>query len=295
MPVAQPPSLQRGTRLGACVVHSQMGQGSQAQVYLAWDSRRQCPVALKLFPAVPPQTGPALNLNRALLTLRHPNIVALYDEGRLHSQAWLTMEWVPGHDLSHYLEQRWQLPASWALKTLEALALALAHAHGHGLIHRDLKPANVRINLPSGQTKLADFGIATGRHDGQADTGVIMGTPSYMAPECLAGEPASTRSDLYALGVLGFEMLTQRRPHEASHLGQLLQALHQHDAPRLSSLKPACGPVLDGLFAQLLERRPEQRPTDAQQVANALRAAAQALPDDDPAGQSLQTALASDD
>ncbi len=275
MSAAHTDSLPRGTRIGDCVLHRLAGSGGQSQVYLAWDINRQCPAALKLFRLGSEQTPsgttePAL---RAAQLLRHPHIVAVYAVGHHRRQDWMSMEWVPGHDLSHYLEPRWQLPASWALSTLKALALALAHAHRHGVVHRDLKPANVRIHLPTAQIKLADFGIAASGGHGHSATGVIKGTPAYMAPESLAGEACGTPADLYALGVLGFELLTRRRPHEADRLGQLLQDIHHRDAPRLRSLRPDLPESLDLLFASLLARRPDDRPPDAQAVADALHAA----------------------
>lgn len=194
--------------------------------------------------------------------LEHPDIVAIYEAGLADGRAWLAMERVRGVDLGRYTQRHRLLPETLVLRIGARVAAALAHAHAQGVVHRDLKPANVLVNLADGQVKLADFGVARAEDSSHTRTGMTLGTPAYMAPEQLAGEPASPATDSYALGVMLFELLTGRRPHQAATLGELLKATAHEPPARLGALRPDLPASVVGLVEQLLARDPARRPAD---------------------------------
>ena len=146
------------------------------------------------------------------------------------------------------------------------------------VIHRDIKPGNVLVDAASDTVKVTDFGLARLGDAFRSRTGIIAGTPAYMSPEQLAESTVGPASDLYALGVLMFELLTGRLPHEASTLGALLVQVSNRAAPRVSTLRPDLPPALNTLVADLLEKRPERRPADANAVADRLAQVRRALP-----------------
>lgn len=252
-------------RLGAVI-----GEGGGSRVHEAVDLRTGGTVALKLI-RLPPDLPDAMrqewiqrlqreaNLSRKL---NHPDIVAVHDAGLQGQQAWLAMERVRGVDLGRYTLPQRRLPESLVLRIGARVAGALAHAHAHGVVHRDLKPGNVIVNLAAGQVKLADFGVARDAQAAHTRTGLSLGTPAYMAPEQLAGEAASAASDTYALGVMLFELLAGRRPHQADTLGALLRATASQPPASLGELRPDLPKPAVAAVESLLARRPEDRPTD---------------------------------
>jgi serine/threonine-protein kinase len=183
---------------------------------------------------------------------------------------------VPGHDLGRYAQHPRLLPEVLVVHVGERIARALAHAHRQGYVHRDLKPANVLVHLPHDVVKLADLGLARPTTVESTRTGVIAGSPAYMAPEQLAGVLPDARSDLYALGVTLFELFTGRLPHSAPTLGELLQRVVGEPAPDLRALRPDLPPALAkplaALLAGLLERERARRLGDAAAAAEALLA-----------------------
>ncbi|MDP3223687.1 MAG: serine/threonine-protein kinase, partial [Rubrivivax sp.] len=207
--------------------------------------------------------------------LTHTHIVAIQDAGIEGDQAWLRMEAVPGSDLSRYTRTPRLLPEPLVLKVADKVALALAHAHRQGVVHRDLKPANVLVDWPTDTVKLADFGLARTAGAMQTGTGIVLGTPAYMAPEQLAGALPSAATDLYALGVLLFELLAGRLPHEGRNMGELLQQVAHQPAPQLIGLRSEWpspqGHQLSALVARLLAKLPSHRPGDAAGVAVELQ------------------------
>jgi serine/threonine-protein kinase len=211
--------------------------------------------------------------------LRHPDIVRLYDSRREGDDAYLVMEYVPGHDLRRHTTPGALLPLPQVLRTAQRVAQALAAAHAQGIVHRDLKPGNVLVHWDSDIVKLADFGLARLGDAFRSRTGAFAGTPAYMAPEQLAEGAVGPATDLYALGVMSFELLTGRLPHEAPSLGALLQRVASRPAPRLRSLRPDLPAEVDELVAHLLHIQPAHRPASAavvaQRLAQCLRAAPQ--------------------
>ena len=257
-----------------------IGRGSMGTVHLAVDQRDGRPVALKAMSLGSEVTDAELaHLRQRFLgeveaarRLSHPDIVNVYEAGETAGSAWLAMELLRGCDLGRYTHMSRLLPEPLVLQLTERLARALAHAHAQGVVHRDIKPGNVMLDLPTGQLKLTDFGVAGLADMSRTRTGIVLGTPFYMAPEQLAGAGADARSDLYALGVLLFQLLTGRLPHEQSSLGELLRAVASEPAPDVRTLRPALAPDLAELVARTLHKQPAGRPADALALAQALSA-----------------------
>jgi len=259
-----------------------LGTGGGSRVHEAVDLRTGGTVALKLI-HLPFDLGAAqraewlVRLQREAdlsRRLAHPDIVAVLGAGLQGQQAWLAMERVRGVDLARYTQPQRRLPENLVLHIGARVAAALAHAHGLGVVHRDLKPANVIVNLAAGQVKLADFGVARDDEAERTRTGLSLGTPAYMAPELLAGEPASPASDAYALGVTLFELLTGRRPHEADTLGALLKATAHERPVELRALRPDLPAPAVAAIEQLLARQPQQRPAHLEAWAGQVAALA---------------------
>jgi serine/threonine-protein kinase len=277
---ASPKPLEPGRRVGPYALLRLIGRGATSRVYLAWDPKHRQPVALKLMPAPADaaQRQARDNELRAAQTLRHANIIEVLDRGFNEEGHWLALEWIAGHDLAHYTVARWRLPDAIVVDVAHALALALDHAHARRVTHRDLKPSNIRVNLPAAIFKLGDFGLAS-LHDGSVTaTGVLPGTPAYMAPEVLSGASANAASDLYALGVIVYELLASRRPHQATGLGQLLRQVASEPPTPLRQLRPDLPGELQQLVDGMLRREPGARPPHALQIAERLAALREHLP-----------------
>lgn len=264
-PAHAPPLLANRYRVGA-----KIGEGAAAEVFAGVDMRSGGQVAIKRI-ALPAGLDAAARADwharlrreaEVAMRLAHPDILAVLESGLTEHWAWMVMERVHGADLSRYTQRSRLLPEALVLRIGARLGAALAHAHGQGIVHRDLKPANVLVDLAQGQVKLADFGVARQDDAQLTRTGLTLGTPSYMAPELLAGDTASPASDAYALGVMAYELLAGRRPHQASTLGELLRATSQQPPTPLGSLRPDLPPAVLQSVMALLARQPQQRPAD---------------------------------
>ena len=270
-------------RVGSYTLTGLLGSGTLGEVYRAVDPADGSTVALKLMRL--PADGQALRDARAAFAaeaaaarrLQHPGIVRVLAAGNDDGRAWLAMELLAGHDLQRHTCAPALLPAAAAVRTAQRVADALAHAHREGVLHRDLKPANIVVDLATDRVTLTDFGLARVADAERTRTGLLLGTPAYMAPELLAGAPASAASDLYALGVLLFELLAGRRPHDAASMGALLRQVAHEPAPALDPLCPGLPAGASALVAALLAKRPGQRPPDAAQVAATLAATLAAI------------------
>lgn len=257
-----------------------LGRGSVGVVHLAIDGRTQQPLALKVLSlgAGLAEADYAQARDRFLAEaetarrLSHPDIVSVHGAGEHAGRAWLAMELLGGCDLSRYTHMSRLLPEPVVLVLAERLARALAHAHARGVTHRDIKPGNVMLDLPAARIKLTDFGIAALADASRTRTGVVLGTPWYMAPEQLAGGVADARSDLYSLGVLLFQLLSGRLPHEHASLGELLRTVAREPAPDLRTLRPQLAPQLAAVVAQALHKQPARRQADANVLADQLAA-----------------------
>jgi len=207
---------------------SLLGRGGMGEVYRADDLTLDQPVALKFLPDGVAVSDARLaqfhNELRVARQVSHRNVCRLYDLGDADGRRFLTMEYVDGEDLSSSLRRFGRMPPDKAVQIARQLCAGVAAAHERGVLHRDLKPANVMLD-GNGDVRITDFGIATAAADAGAD---IAGTPQYMAPELLAGKPASIKSDLYALGLILFEVFTGKRVFDGKTIAELRRL---HDTP----------------------------------------------------------------
>ncbi|HVT41261.1 MAG TPA: serine/threonine-protein kinase, partial [Gemmatimonadaceae bacterium] len=197
-------------------VERELGQGGMATVFLATDVRHEREVAIKVLNPELAATIGAERFEREIklaAKLQHPNILGLYDSGNADGLLFYVMPFVRGESLRDRLEREGQLPVEDAVQLALEVADALGYAHAQGIVHRDIKPEN--ILLSNGHALVADFGIARAATEGGAkltQTGVTMGTPSYMSPEQASGEPVGPSADIYSLGCVLYEMLSGERP-----------------------------------------------------------------------------------
>lgn len=266
-----------GPVVGAYRLAGRLGSGEHGEVFVATHLASGEQVAFKRLRV------PAGDTRRRAETLRrfaaesgttrrlqHPDIVRVLDAGHDDAGPWLVMELLPGCSLERYTHVARLLPEPVVLGVAARIARALAYAHGRGVVHRDLKPSNVIVDWSSRRVTLTDFGLARSADGDSTRTGLVLGSPAYLAPEQLAGAPATPRGDLYALGVTLFELLAGRRPHESPSLGELLRQVAEEPAPGLETLRPALPRELTALVARLLAKAPAQRPASAEEVAQAL-------------------------
>jgi len=267
-----------GEQIGKWTVVKKLSRGGMADVYLAEESNpeREKPAkaAIKIM-RIPEETQELL-LDRfrrevdVLRTLKHDNIVRLYENGIHDGRPYLVMEYVDGLSLDRVLEQRGKLNWEEVVAIGQMVAGALRYAHRQEVIHRDLKPSNLLATWDH-VVKLTDFGIARLMHnDKLTKDNTIVGSASYLSPEQAAGKPATRRSDLYALGVVIYELLTGRLPFEAATDAELL---HKHRYAQFelpSRLVDDVPADLDRLIIALLEKDPEKRPPNALAVEDAL-------------------------
>jgi serine/threonine-protein kinase len=266
--------------LGRYRVDGLIGQGAMGAVYRGVDPDLGTPVALKTLALAREFSGEALAEARARFMreadtarrLQHPGIVAVHEAGEDQGLAYIAMEWVSGHDLRHHTQAGELLMPHQVAAVAARVADALSHAHRHGVVHRDIKPANVFIDLDANLVKVGDFGIARITDAARTRTGIVLGTPSFMSPEQMAGGTVDGRSDLYSLGVMMFQLLSGSLPHASESMARLMYAIVNEPAPDLRTLRPDLPEALARVVAQLLEKRPERRPADAAQLASTLRA-----------------------
>jgi len=274
-----------GTMLaGRYRIVSLLGRGGMGEVYQAEDLKLEQPVALKFLPPTLAANGAALaRLHREVRVARqisHRNVCRVYDIGEAEGQHFLSMEYIKGEELASLLRRIGRLPADKAVEVARQLCAGLAAAHDVGVLHRDLKPANVMID-ERGNVRVTDFGLA-GLAEELRDADVLAGTPAYMAPEQLAGKEVTTRSDIYALGLVLYEIFTGRRAFEARTVDELLRLRETTSTPTSpSSFVKDIDPLVERVIERCLETEPERRPTSALQVAAAL-----------PGGDPIAAALA---
>jgi len=255
-----------------------LGCGSHACVYRVRDRSLGLTVALKIVKRatndqhVEPRFRQEM---RMLRKLSHPHIVRTFDFGVFEGRPYCTMELLEGQSVRELLDDRLDepLPVMLTLDIGEAVADALVAVHEAAVVHRDLKPSNVLVT-EDGAVKLMDFGIASSLEDplGLTTPDLVMGTPAYLSPErLLSSAPARPAADLYALGVLLFECLTGRRPFTGGPLDQLLRRICDEPPPPIRTLNPEAPAGLAELVAELMAKRPEDRPGSASLVLRRLR------------------------
>ncbi len=262
---------------------SLLGRGGMGDVYRAEDLKLGQPVALKFLPKGVAQRAARLtrlhNEVRVARQVSHPNVCRVYDIGEADGQHFLSMEYVDGEDLASLLRRIGRLPPDKALELARQLCAGLAASHDRGVLHRDLKPANVLID-GRGRARIADFGLA-GLADERRDPHVLAGTPPYMAPEQFTGHETSTRTDIYSLGLVLYEMFTGKPAFTIVAPGLRGAGTDRVPPTSPSSLIPGFDPAVERAILWCLERDPARRPPSVLAIAAAL-----------PGGNPLAAALA---
>ncbi len=269
-----------GKTLGQYKLVGKIGQGGMAVVYRAYQASLGRNVAIKV---LPPQFAMDQDFvsrfqqeARAVARLKHPNIVTIHDVGVQDGIYYIVMEEIAGKPLDVVIQQTGRLAVSRAVAIVSQVALALDYAHQHGIVHRDIKPANIIVGDEDHVT-LTDFGIARAAEGaGLTRTGVMIGTPQYMAPEQAQGEPASWLSDLYSLGIVLYEMLAGAAPFQGANTPAVLyKQVYEPPAP-LQARNPAAPLALHSVVEKALAKRPGDRFQSAGEMAEALRRAHEA-------------------
>ncbi|GAA4923108.1 Stk1 family PASTA domain-containing Ser/Thr kinase [Streptomyces coeruleoprunus] len=264
-------------------VDARIAVGGMATVYRAVDTRLDRVLALKVMhPSLATDASFVERFIReakSVARLSHPNVVGVFDQGADGAYVYLAMEYVAGCTLRDVLRERGALRPRAALDILEPVLAALGAAHRAGFVHRDMKPENVLIG-DDGRVKVADFGLVRAVGTATNTTGSVLGTVSYLAPEQIEHGTADTRTDVYACGVVLYEMLTGDKPHGGETPAQVLFQHLNTDVPAPSAAVPGLAPELDALVASATARDPEVRPHDAVALLAQARQSRAALGDE---------------
>jgi serine/threonine-protein kinase len=263
-------------RVGRYEVLGELGRGGMAIVYRGLDPVIKREAALKVLrKAELPSEESAQILERfkreaqAAGSLHHPNVVAIYEYGEDDACAWIAMELVAGKSLREHLLAGWRPDLASLPSVLEQLLEALDYSHGRGVVHRDVKPGNVLIS-DMGIAKISDFGIARVQLSHLTQAGEVLGTPYYMAPEQYEGRDIDERTDIYAAGVIVYEVLCGRRPYDGQG-GNLLRQILQDRPPPVSTFEPRLPVTIDMVLGRALAKKPENRFRNAREFLDALK------------------------
>ena len=239
-----------------------VGAGGMGEVYRAVHSKIGRVAAVKMMTRAgrdPRSIERFLNEARIQASLHHPNIATLYDFCEVSGQPCIIMEFVDGQALDDHIAANGSLPASEALFILQAVAEALSYMHSHGIVHRDIKSNNIKITSQGG-VKLLDFGIAKDNSTPAfTQAGDVIGTLQYLSPELLKGGAADLRSDIWALGVLLYEMVAGRPPFEAATIGQLYEKISKASFTQATVIRSGLPREIDGVIARCLKKNPADR------------------------------------
>lgn len=264
--------------LGKYRILGELGRGAMGVVYEAFDPLIERPVAIKTIlkssihaNEVEDVFGRFRREARAAGRLSHPRIISIYEYGENDEMAYIVMELVRGRELTEYFEVGKRISVHDGLLIVMQLLDALDYLHTHGIVHRDIKPANILITADE-QIKIADFGIAKIDTSAHTQVGIVLGTPTYMAPEQFMGHEVDHRADLYSVGVVLYLFLTGERPFVGSVITIMHQAVHR-DATPPSELNPEVSKQLDAVVKKAMAKRPEDRFQSATEFLMALKTA----------------------
>ena len=204
--------------------------------------------------------------------LQHQNIVTIFDAGEEHDLAYIAMEFLKGKDLADATKAGQLLPAVKVLSIVARVAEALAYAHKQSVVHRDIKPANIMYDRESDSVKVTDFGIARITDSSKTKTGLVLGTPSFMSPEQIAGKKIDGRSDLYSLGVMLYQMLAGVLPFRGDSMAELMFKIANEAAPDIRLVQVGLSEKLATVVARSLSKSPANRYQDGEHFAAELRA-----------------------
>jgi eukaryotic-like serine/threonine-protein kinase len=271
----------RGTpqRLGRYVIERKLGSGAMGAVYLARDPRINRAVALKVIPIEKEFEDEELKEARLRFfreaesagRLTHPHIITVYDCGEDKHLAYIAMEYLQGVPLTKFTDPTKLLAPNKALELCARTADALDYAHNKGVIHRDIKPANLLYSLRQDLLKISDFGVARLTDNNRTKTGIVLGTPMYMAPEQLNAATLTGHSDLFSLGVTLYELLVGEVPFNATNIAELMTKITTADPSPVSNRRPGVPPSVDTVLFKALAKRPENRFANGGEMAIALR------------------------
>lgn len=265
--------------LGRYQIEKQLGKGAMGVVYLGRDTKLDRLVAIKTLPLAlefeeEELQEATIRFFREASTagrLEHPNIVSIYDAGEEQEFAYIAMEYLKGGNLVPYTQKDNLLPIDTIIDIMIHAAEALHYAHKNEIIHRDIKPANIMYNPVTNKIKLTDFGIARITDSNKTKTGVILGTPSYMSPEQLAGKPIDRRTDLFSLGVTLYQLLTGELPFQADSMATLMFKITNEAHPDILTIRKDIPLCLKQIIDISLDKTVSKRYQSGAKFANALR------------------------
>ncbi len=270
--MSRPLESQSPKQFGRYEVEGLIGDGAMGRVYRGFDPLVRRAVAIKTFKAegIDPKTAEDLvrRFSREAQlagALSHPHIVSIFDVG----EDYFVMEFLEGSTLQELIEERGKLPADEALRLFAPIADALDYAHRKGVIHRDIKPGNIMV-LPDGRPKLMDFGVAHMESSNMTKAGEVLGSPSYMAPEQIAGEEITKRADLFSLGTVAYQTLTGQKPFQGSTVTTVIYRVVHEDPPPPRKWNEALPAHYDAVFRKALSKSPEGRYATALEFTAAL-------------------------
>jgi serine/threonine protein kinase len=209
--------------------------------------------------------------------LSHPNIVTMYDAGEEHDLAYIAMEFLKGKDLAPYTKPDNLLPLAKVMDIVAKTADALDYAHGNNVVHRDIKPANIMYEVDTGVVKVTDFGIARITDSSKTKTGMVLGTPSYMSPEQLAGKKVDGRSDLFSLGVMLYQMSTGQLPFTGDSMATLMFKIANETHAGVKTINPELPQCLSDIIDRMLEKDIDKRYARGSEIAADIRRCAEQL------------------
>jgi eukaryotic-like serine/threonine-protein kinase len=265
--------------LGRYQVEKELGKGAMGVVYLGKDPKIGRVVAIKTMALSQEFEADELKEVKERFfreaetagRLAHPNIVTIYDAGEEHDLAYIAMEFLKGRDLIPYTKPDNLLPIDKVLSIIARVAEALAYAHNNNVVHRDIKPANVMYEPESDSVKVTDFGIARITDSSKTKTGMVLGTPSYMSPEQLAGRKIEGRSDLFSLGVALYQLACGQLPFQGDSMAQLMFKIANEPHPDIRTHNPALPACVAAIANKALAKDPDSRYPNGEIMARALR------------------------
>lgn len=268
------------TKIGKYQIIEQVGEGAMGVVYRAIDPVLNRPVAVKIMNEGLAQDDALrqrfLREAQAAGSLQHPNVVTIYDFGETDGHLFIAMEFIDGTDLEKLLARNTAIPLAAKLDIIIDVLNGLAYAHRRGIVHRDIKPANIRIDS-EGHARIMDFGVAHLATSNLTGTGVMMGTPNYMAPEQITSGDVTAGTDIFSVGAVLYELLTNNKPFAADTLHRVLFRIVSDPPPDLLATAPDLPPALDKVIKKALAKDVAQRYATATEMANDLSAVRSSL------------------
>lgn len=268
-------------KLGRYEVEKELGKGAMGIVYLGKDPKINRVVAIKTMALSQEFEEDELDEVKERFfreaetagRLAHANIVTIFDAGEEHDLAYIAMEFLEGHDLARYTKRDNLLPVKTVMKLIMQSADALSYAHAANVVHRDIKPANIMYEPESEKLKLTDFGIARITDSSKTKTGMILGTPSYMSPEQLAGKKVNGRSDLFSLGVMLYQLLCGQLPFKGDSMATLMYKIANEEHADITAMNPKLAqlPCIAAIINKALQKSPDNRYQDGSEMASDIR------------------------